>query len=156
MLRRSETTDRLVVILLVAMAVALILAIPSLGQSGTPEANTENQTNSEILSGTDVILQTGVTSELSEQSQADGGQATNKTTINIDTNLSADVTVNGEEITMPADGDINDSVVTDDGNILNLSINSNFTDGDDLDIDIDSESNIKIKNDTEYTIEVDD
>lgn len=152
-LQRSETSDRLVVILLWVMALALIILLPSTLSHSNAQSATESQTESDQQSTLVDGEQTIVPLESTSGSNVHGN-AKNRTSIKINTSLPAELTFNGEEISLPADGDVDDSVMTDTGGVLNFSINSNLTGGDDLDIDIESKSKIDIDNDIKETFEV--
>ena len=155
-LQRSESTDRLVVILLWVMALALIILLPpALSKANNAQSATESQTESSpestLLDGEQTI------DPLESTSGSDtSGRARNRTSIKIDTSLPADLTVNGDEISLPADGEVDDSVVTDSGSNFSFSINSTFNGDDDgdLDIKIKSKTDLDIDNDIEETYEV--
>lgn len=156
--QRRENADlrhRRTEIILTVVVISLLVLLSGLSRSTDTAANAESQDEASVLNETDIRIKAGVTSDMSLQGQANNGSATNKTSINIDTNLPAEVKINGEEVTVPEDG----TATSNSGNAgssLNFSINSSFsgdTDGD-FEFEFESESEIDIDNDIEETFEV--
>lgn len=157
--QRRESADsrhRRTEIILTVVVINLLVLLSNLSRTADSAANAESQDDTTVLNETDVRVQAGVTSDMSLQGRAAGGSASNQTSVNIDTNMPAEVTINGEEVSLPLGSEPNNSVVTDAGNILSFSVNSNLTGGDNLDIEVDSKTKVDIDNDEEWTIKTDD
>lgn len=155
MLRRSEIADRLVLILLTVMALALIIFLPP-SLTNNAQSATESLTESEPATTLVEGEQTLNAIESTSGSKATGGHARNRTSITINTSLPADVSVNGDEVALPVGEDLDETVVTDTGSILNLSLNTDLTDDGDLDIKIKSKSDVDIDQNEEWSIESSD
>lgn len=107
-----------------AVLAFLIAPIAALSLSAKPGAKVNLESSNPSISNSESVEAEAPSAQDGVEASVTSGSAQNSNSSSVESNVSASVNVNGQEVEVPKNGNVNETIVGDDGQTTHVIINS--------------------------------